>query len=237
MNVRLFEVFTSIEGEGVLYGTKTLFVRLAGCPFSCFYCDTLDAIPMDSGTEYSIHQACQIIDEKLQNNTYKVNFTGGEPLLQYKQVAELAKHVRQKKIPTYLESSCFDSNRFSYLLPFIDYPKIEFKTEDSELVDSEHYPALLRNAFECLRLAALSKKRPYVKIVVSSRTEPNKFADLVNQIFCTVNKSDLLGFVIQPTYGISEPNLDLLMALYDKVFPAYSEVRIVPQLHKFIDAP
>ena len=30
--VRLSEIFTSVEGEGILFGTKTLFVRLAGCP-------------------------------------------------------------------------------------------------------------------------------------------------------------------------------------------------------------
>ena len=63
MKTRLFEIFTSIEGEGILYGTKTLFIRFAGCPFSCFYCDTPDALPSDSGKEYSISEACNLIDE------------------------------------------------------------------------------------------------------------------------------------------------------------------------------
>jgi len=62
LKTRIFEIFTSIEGEGILYGTKTLFVRLAGCPYSCFYCDTLDALPLDSGKEYSITEACNLID-------------------------------------------------------------------------------------------------------------------------------------------------------------------------------
>ena len=82
MKVRLFEIFTSVEGEGILYGTKTLFVRLAGCPFTCFYCDTLESLPLNSGTEHSIDEANNLIDEKLEKNTYKVNFTGGEPLIQ-----------------------------------------------------------------------------------------------------------------------------------------------------------
>ena len=94
MKTRIFEIFTSIEGEGILYGTKTLFVRLAGCPYTCFYCDTLDALPLDSGKEYSITEACDLIDNNLQDNTYKVNFTGGEPLIQYEAVNELAKHVK-----------------------------------------------------------------------------------------------------------------------------------------------
>jgi len=102
LKTRIFEIFTSIEGEGILYGTKTLFVRLAGCPYSCFYCDTLDALPLDSGKEYSITEACNLIDTSLQDNTYKVNFTGGEPLIQYEAVYELAKHVKARGLPTYL---------------------------------------------------------------------------------------------------------------------------------------
>ena len=63
MKVRLFEIFTSVEGEGILYGTKTLFVRLAGCPFTCFYCDTKESLPLDSGTEYTIEAANELIAE------------------------------------------------------------------------------------------------------------------------------------------------------------------------------
>jgi len=70
LKTRIFEIFTSIEGEGILYGTKTLFVRLAGCPYTCFYCDTLDALPLDSGKEYSITEACNLID-----NNCKIRLT------------------------------------------------------------------------------------------------------------------------------------------------------------------
>jgi len=100
LKVRLFEIFTSVEGEGILYGTKTLFVRLAGCPFTCFYCDTKESLPADSGTEYSIDDATKLIDSNLKNQTYKVNFTGGDSIIQHEAVALLAKHIQDKKIPT-----------------------------------------------------------------------------------------------------------------------------------------
>lgn len=237
MKVRLFEIFTSIEGEGVLYGTKTLFVRLAGCPFACFYCDTKESLPLDSGQEYEMVDACALIDKHLQSQTYKVNFTGGDPLVQYEAVAELAKHVQTKKIPTYLESSCFDSKKFVHVLPYIDYVKIEFKTEDSEFVDSKHYSTLFESALECLRTAIASKKPTYIKIVVSAKTEPKSFEDMVKRIFKIVNPKDLKGFIIQPTYGIAEPNLQKLFSFYDVVYPYYKEVRVVPQLHKLIGVP
>lgn len=237
MNVRLFEVFTSVEGEGILYGTKTLFVRLAGCPFECFYCDTKESLPLDSGTEHTIEEACSIIDSSLQDNTYKVNFTGGDPLVQHEAVALLAKHVQEKKIPTYLESSCFDSKRFDHVLPHFDIAKIEFKTKDSGFVDIAHYGKLEEEALKCLESSAAAKKTTYVKVVVSSKTKPGDFAQLVDRIFSRVRGADLGGFVIQPTYGVAEPSLELLLELYDVAYPSYHDVKVVPQLHKFIGAP
>ena len=237
MKTRIFEIFTSIEGEGILYGTKTLFVRLAGCPYTCFYCDTLDALPLDSGKEYSITEACDLIDSSLQDNTYKVNFTGGEPLIQYEAVNELAKHVKACGLPTYLESACFDSKKFLYVLPSIDFIKIEFKTIDSEFIDEKHYPDLVRNTLECLQAAVEAKKTTYIKIVVSSKTELSSFKDLLDQIFKIISKQNISGFIVQPTTSISEPTLEQLLQFYDAVYPYYDEVRVVPQLHKIISAP
>jgi len=237
MKVRISEIFTSVEGEGILYGTKTLFVRLAGCPFTCFYCDTLESLPMDSGTEYSIENACQLIDTNLKENTFKVNFTGGDPLIQYQGVAELAKHVKSKTIPTYLESSCFDSEKFNHVLPYIDFVKIEFKTKDSDFVDSQHYDRLIDNALQCLSLSIQAKKTTYIKIVVSNKTSTNSIQSLITKVFEKISQNDISGFIIQPTYGVAEPSLDHLLKLYDIVYPSYNEVRVVPQLHKFIGAP
>ena len=237
MKTRIFEIFTSIEGEGILYGTKTLFVRLAGCPYTCFYCDTLDALPLDSGKEYSITEACDLIDTNLQDNTFKVNFTGGEPLIQHEAVSELAKHVKARGIPTYLESACFDSKRFLHVLPSIDFVKIEFKTIDSEFIDEKHYPELVKNTLECLRAAVEAKKTTYIKIVVSSKTELSSFKDLLDQIFKIISKQNISGFIVQPTTSISEPTLEQLLQFYDAVYPYYDEVRVVPQLHKIISAP
>jgi organic radical activating enzyme len=237
LKVRLFEIFTSLEGEGILYGTKTLFVRLAGCPFTCFYCDTKESLPLDSGTAYDIEDACNLIDSNLKNQTYKVNFTGGDPLIQHEAVAELAKHVKTKNISTYLESSCFDHDRFNHVLPFIDIIKIEFKTKDSEFVDEKHYPKLIESTMNCLQSSVSSKKTTYIKIVVSSKTKLEDFSELVKNIFNIISNNQIDGFIIQPTYGISEPSLELLLNLYDIVYPYYKEVKVVPQLHKFIGAP
>jgi len=237
LNVRIFEIFTSIEGEGIFYGTKTLFVRLAGCPFTCFYCDTKESLPLDSGKEFSVEDAITEIDSQIQSNTFKVNFTGGDPLLQHQAVALLAKNIQDRKIPTYLESSCFDVDRFNHVLPFIDYVKIEFKTRESEFVDIQHYEKLISESLKCLESSINLQKITYIKIVVSSKTKITDFNNLVENIFKIRNSEKISGFIIQPTYGISEPSLEQLMEMYDCVFPKFRDVKIVPQLHKFIGAP
>lgn len=237
MNVRLSEIFTSIEGEGIFYGVKTLFVRLAGCPFTCFYCDTPDSLPLDSGTEYDVSDACRMIGESLRPNTYKVNFTGGDPLIQPDALAAMAEFVQSRNIRTYIESSCYDSARFGRVVPFIDLVKIEFKTKDSGFVDPAHYPRLVQNATECLETSVRYGRDTYVKIVVSSKTGPKDLDELLGGIFRTISAGDISGLVIQPTHGISEPGLELLLELYDTAVPYYGEARVVPQLHKIIGAP
>ena len=237
VKVRIFEVFTSVEGEGILYGTKTLFVRLAGCPFDCFYCDTQEALPADSGTEYTLEEAIGLVDESLQDNTFKVNFTGGDPLMQHEAVAHMARHVQSLGVATYLESSCFDSGRFSHILPHLDYAKVEFKTPDSEFVGGGAHRTTHQNALECLREAARAGTTTYIKVVVSRRTSPRYIGSLADEVFGAVPAESVSGFIIQPTWGIEEPSLQALMEMYDVVYPAYSGVRIVPQMHKYIGAP
>lgn len=232
--VKLSEIFTSIEGEGILFGTKTMFVRLAGCPLKCHWCDTPYALPMDSGSDYSIDEVKELISENLHPNTYKVNFTGGEPLVQHEAVIELAKFVRQKGLRTYLESACYDSAKFAKVLPYIDLVKIEFKLKDSKVVDQKHYGSLLRSELDCLKQAISSGKTSYIKIVVTNSSSLKEFKELVHEVFRVAKPSEIAGFIIQPSYKIDEPTLDVLFGFYDAVYPMYDQVRVVPQLHKII---
>jgi len=63
------------------------------------------------------------------------------------------------------------------------------------------------------------------------------FKALLGKIFDSISKKDISGFIIQPTSSISEPTLEQLLEFYDSVYPYYNEVRVVPQLHKIINAP
>jgi organic radical activating enzyme len=234
---RVSEIFTSIEGEGIFVGKKTLFIRFSGCHLKCRWCDTKYALQLDSGTDYQIDEIKDLIIKELQPFTYKVNFTGGEPLLQTEAVIELADFVKkQTNVKTYMESSCFDSELFSKVLPYIDICKIEFKTDDSKVVEDEEYDNLILNEIKCLELAVESNKATYIKIVVTNSTNLESFKNLVYNISKKIKPSDILGFIIQPSFGIDQPTVNKLLDTYDIVQPMFPEVRIIPQLHKEIGA-
>ncbi len=241
MRVSISEVFTSIEGEGIYIGTKTLFVRLAGCPLRCFYCDTPYALEIGNGIYYDIDDAKALIKKKVENNTFKVNFTGGEPLLQHEAVRELARYVRDDlMLKTYLESSCYDASRFLHVLPYIDICKVEFKLNDSHAIDEKHYNRLVENELLCLKHAIKSGKATYIKVVVSSLSRREDIEELVRMIFedAAISKA-IDGFVLQPVNGtgINEPTLEYMLALYDTVHQYYPDVRIIPQIHKVMGIP
>lgn len=234
---RVSEIFTSIEGEGIFVGKKTMFIRLSGCHLKCRWCDTKYALPLDSGTDYQIDEIKDVIIKELRPFTYKVNFTGGEPLLQTEAVIELADFIKkQTNLKTYMESSCFDSELFSKVLPYIDICKIEFKTDDSNVVEDEEYDNLLLNEIRCLELAVESNKATYIKIVVTNSTNLESFKNLVYNISKRIKPSEILGFIIQPSFGIDQPTVNKLLDTYDIVEPMFPEVRIIPQLHKGIGA-
>ena len=234
---RVSEIFTSIEGEGIFVGKKTLFIRFSGCHLKCRWCDTKYALPLDSGTEYQIDEIEDFIIRELQPFTYKVNFTGGEPLLQTDAVIKLADFIKkQTNLKTYIESSCFDSELFSKVLPYIDICKIEFKTDDSKVVENEVYDNLLFNEIKCLELAVESNKTTYIKIVVTNSTNLESFKNLVYNISKKIRASDIVGFIIQPSHGVDQPTVNKLLDTYDIVHPMFPEVRILPQLHKEIGA-
>jgi len=234
---RVSEIFTSIEGEGIFVGKKTLFIRFSGCYLKCRWCDTKYALPLDSGTDYQIDEIKDLIIKELRPFTYKVNFTGGEPLLQTQAVIELADFIKkQTNLKTYMESSCFDSELFSKVLPYIDICKVEFKTDDSKVVEDEEYDNLLLNEIRCLELAIESNKATYIKIVVTNSTNLESFKNLVYNISKKIKPSDILGFIIQPSFGIDQPTVNKLLDTYDIVQPMFPEVRIIPQLHKEMGA-
>ncbi|HIJ71347.1 MAG TPA: 7-carboxy-7-deazaguanine synthase QueE [Planctomycetes bacterium] len=71
------EIFYSLQGEGSLVGVPSVFVRLAGCPLRCRWCDTKYAWSASAGTEYTIEEVAEKVESYRTNHLI---ITGGEPM-------------------------------------------------------------------------------------------------------------------------------------------------------------
>jgi 7-carboxy-7-deazaguanine synthase len=75
--MKVSEVFHSLQGEGRLSGTPSVFVRIAGCPLHCRWCDTAYARNEAASKEYSVTEA---LAEVTKYNCRNIVITGGEPM-------------------------------------------------------------------------------------------------------------------------------------------------------------
>ena len=76
--MRIAEIFYSIQGEGLIAGVPSVFVRTSGCNLRCHWCDTPYASWRPEGPEISVEAVLQKISEW---NCRHVVLTGGEPMI------------------------------------------------------------------------------------------------------------------------------------------------------------
>jgi len=94
--MRISEIFYSLQGEGFLAGVPSVFVRLAGCPLRCRWCDTKYAWDEMAGADYSIAEIVRTVQQWLCKF---VVITGGEPMINpdlpelTQQLKALHKHI------------------------------------------------------------------------------------------------------------------------------------------------
>jgi 7-carboxy-7-deazaguanine synthase len=75
--LRISEIFYSLQGETSRVGLPTVFIRLTGCPLRCVYCDT--AYAFTGGNNMSLADILQHVNHYAPRY---VTVTGGEPLAQ-----------------------------------------------------------------------------------------------------------------------------------------------------------
>jgi 7-carboxy-7-deazaguanine synthase len=89
--LKISEIFHSIQGEGMLLGTPSVFVRTSGCNLRCVWCDTPYTSWAPEGDERSVDS---IIDEVNRHGASHVVITGGEPMIAPR-IEELTERLTQ----------------------------------------------------------------------------------------------------------------------------------------------
>jgi len=87
MKLRVCEIFTSIQGEGIWAGVPSTFIRLSGCNLRCAWCDTPYASWEPEG------EMMELADITAQVRADHVVITGGEPML-FEGLVELCQMIK-----------------------------------------------------------------------------------------------------------------------------------------------
>src|SRR5437879_924890 len=222
--MQITEIYKSLQGESTYAGMPCVFVRLTGCNLRCTWCDT----------EYSFYGGKkmtpeQVFDEveHLSSPGMLVEITGGEPMLQERELVPLMQRLLDSSYKVLLETS---GER-----PLENVPAGVVKIVDVKCPDSGE-----ADTFRMENLDTLTP-RDEVKFVLSGRadyefarhfTRRHQLAERVNAVlFSPAFHKDATG-ARDSSHCLLDPQELAEWMLADDV-PA----RLGLQMHKFIWDP
>ncbi|WP_416150413.1 7-carboxy-7-deazaguanine synthase QueE [Salipaludibacillus sp. HK11] len=106
-NIPVLEIFgPTIQGEGMVIGKKTMFVRTAGCDYSCDWCDsafTWDGSAKDDIVPMTADEIWLRLNELAKDNFSHVTISGGNPAL-LKHLVQLIDRLKESQIDVAIET-------------------------------------------------------------------------------------------------------------------------------------
>lgn len=152
--MQITEIYKSLQGESTYAGLPCVFVRLTGCNLRCSWCDT----------EYSFYGGKRMTSEEVLAEVEDlsppgslVEITGGEPMLQERELVPLMQHLLELGYKVLLETS---GER-----PLERVPSAVVKIVDVKCPGSEE-----GDAFRLENLETLTS-RDEIKFVISDRLD------------------------------------------------------------------
>ena len=100
--MQITEIYKSIQGESTYAGLPSVFVRLTGCNLRCSWCDS--EYTFTGGHRMSVEEILEKTGELFPDGGL-VEITGGEPMLQEREVVPLMERLLQDGHRVLLETS------------------------------------------------------------------------------------------------------------------------------------
>lgn len=214
MKVHSFESLAAVDGEGLRYA-----VFLSGCPLRCVYCHNPDTWEGE-GTDYTPERLCAKI---LRYKPYfgkegGATFSGGEPLLQAKEIAETGDLLRKHGVNYAIDTSgalplTDDVKRAVSGAQLVVCDLKMFRPEDF----SKYMKGDLSLVFAFLDYLKEIGKKTWIRTVIlpainDSEEKIRGYAEIVKS-YPNVTKYELLGFHTMGFYkyerlGLSNPLKD-----------------------------
>jgi 7-carboxy-7-deazaguanine synthase len=219
----IIEIFRSIQGESSFAGMPCTFVRLAGCNLRCTWCDS--EYTFSGGVK--MERDAVLAEVRRLSATGLVEITGGEPMLQEREVVRLMQQLIDAGYRVLIETS---GER-----PLANVPNAVHKIVDVKCPDSGEGQTFLQANLTTLN------QTDEVKFVISSRRDyefalgflqKHALEQKVNSIiFSPAFRKDATG-TRDTSHCLVDPR-----DLADWILTDNLNVRLGFQIHKFIWDP
>jgi 7-carboxy-7-deazaguanine synthase len=152
--MHLIELYKSVQGESSFAGLPCNFVRFAGCNLRCAWCDS--EYTVTGGKPFTADEIIRQIEALAP--CALIEFTGGEPMLQAKELLPLMERLLAQNYTLLIETS---GER-----PLAEVPKAVHKIVDVKCPGA----GAAANSFRMENLEALTKNEE-VKLVITNRAD------------------------------------------------------------------
>jgi len=202
--MKVYSIFKSLQGEGLTIGAPTAFIRTSGCPLRCTYCDTPQA--MEIGEQMTVET---ILAKVRKMKCRHVCLTGGEPLAQ-KDALRLVKSLLDQGYQLVLETNG--------AMPLDELPCVE------NLIISMDIKCPSSGEADKMRFENIELLGPtdQLKFIISDEKDYEYAKEILER---HPAKSEI---VFTPVGGTN------LRWLAENVLKEGLDVRVLPQLHKYI---
>ncbi|EKD41432.1 MAG: radical SAM protein [uncultured bacterium] len=238
MKARLIEIFASVQGEGLWVGKPQVFIRFHGCKLKCDYCDTplthhqikscrIEYPPFSK--QFTVRDLeCDLIQLDAEIARFGIKslaLTGGEPLEQ----ADFIRHWLSKTTENYevlLETSGIESENLGKILKYLSIISMDIK-----IPSATHEKPYWKEHDVFLRTAAQTPA--YLKIVY----DENISDDEINKIYEILNAHpQIMAAIFQPLSPIQKRDVKKCLEIYWRFASQFPQkVRLIPQMHKFLN--
>jgi organic radical activating enzyme len=220
IKAKVAEIFYSLQGEGLYLGYPQLFIRFWGCNIAnCRFCDT-------QGLDYKEHKKEDLFHEVMNYTQpyHSISITGGEPLLQADFLKEFLP-LFNKNSKFYLETNGTLPQELEKIISYVDVIAMDIKLPSSTGVKSfwDEHKNFLLTAWDSY---------VFVKTVIGKQTTID---DLIKAAEIILSVDPHIPLILQPDSNeLDEELMDKLLAFQKRTLNFLLNVRIIPQIHKFI---
>lgn len=204
--ISINEVYASIQGEGLLVGTPSVFIRLQGCNLRCPWCDQPSALNFtQKGVE--IEEVLKLVEKYYHRH---VVITGGEPF------AHKNLHMLVKELLSMGKSVQIETNGTLW------------QEEMEEVASSVHITCSPKGEVSWHAHPKVLGHARELKFVVDEHLE--KGVLLRGEFLEFLEK----GLVVLQPEGNKERFLKKALSMQEELLKLGYSVRVIPQVHKFL---